>query len=661
MHDPRPPITVVERPADHSAFTAWRRLGLTSADAARIEVLKESEKTTAYRLVGCGPAGADIVATRRATETTLVERTIYGDVLSRSGTPSLRLHGVIDEGDGTTWMFLDDAGEVMPDLRDPAHRALAAAWLGRVHVDLIGASFAEQLPDRATDDALQTLRSTRVALRTVQGDDRLDVDGLRSLDALVSRLDAVEGCWESVVGSVAGLPTTLVHGDYVAKNLRLRGAGVARSTVPFDWEMGGWGVPLRDLSLIDLGTYVDIARPFWGPRAPELDRLADIGRLLGLVVAVSWEVPGLQSGWLRRPLKRLAVYHERLGSVLVRLGMTAGTRLVRTADDDALGPDGLSEPAATDELLTRGLRSMEPRGVARVIDVLDREPNPYRSTFPSEIVRCAFDDGVERRVFVKRYTPGIHDGYGFWDGGPYEARIYDDILVGHDLGTPAYLGSWSDPRTGDTFLALEFIDGWRLNRSETSWMVEAARWLAGLHRDVTPTAIRHPAVRVYDRAFYRHWSGRALASVRSAEPDASWVDPLIRVFDEVMVPRLLDSEPVFIHGEPYPENMIVGGDRIRTVDWQSAAIGPGAIDLACLTEGPWSTEIVDACRDAYVRHRWPDATPTSFDEAVEAARLYWSMRWLGADSNATTTERQAGYIERLRSAAIRLGLVATAG
>jgi aminoglycoside phosphotransferase (APT) family kinase protein len=226
------------------------------------------------------------------------------------------------------------------------------------------------------------------------------------------------------------------------------------------------------------------------------------------------------------------------------------------------------------------------------------------------------------------------------------------------VGTPAYFGSWSDPRTGETFLAVEFVDGWRLNQTEASRMVEAARWIARLHRDVTPTAVRHPAVRVYDEAFFRRWSRRARAAVRSAEPDASWVDPLVRVFDEVMVPRLLDSEPAFLHGEPYPENVIVAGSRVCVVDWQSAAIGPGAIDLACLTDGPWPIEIVDACRDAYVRDRWPDATPSKFDDTLEAARLYWSMRWLGMEADATTSKHQAGYIERLRETAVQLGVVA---
>jgi hypothetical protein len=285
-------------------------------------------------------------------------------------------------------------------------------------------------------------------------------------------------------------------------------------------------------------------------------------------------------------------------------------------------------------------------------------PNVYRSTFPSEIVRCAFDDGMQRRLLVKRYIPGLHDGEGYWKGGPYEARIYDDVLAMHDLGTPTYFGSWSDPLSCDTFLALEYLEGWRLNRSEPSWIIDAARWLARLHRDATVTAFRHPGVRVYDEAFFMGRSRRALASVRSALPDTPWIEPLVERFDEVMVPRLLDSEPAFIHGEPYPENVIVSGGRIRTVDWQSAAIGPGAIDLACLTEGPWRGDLVEASQDAYVRERWPGEAPASFDDELEAARLYWSMRWLGGDADATTSSRSAGYIERLRGSAERLGLLA---
>ena len=139
------------------------------------------------------------------------------------------------------------------------------------------------------------------------------------------------------------------------------------------------------------------------------------------------------------------------------------------------------------------------------------------------------------------------------------------------------------------------------------------------------------------------------------------MDGLVGWFDTVMVARLLDGDQVFIHGEPYPANVIVNRGRIRTVDWQSAAIGPWAVDLACLTEGPWPTDSVEASQSAYARERWSDEAPSSFDNELEAARVYWSLRWLGTYADPTTASRQAGYIERLRASAERLGLVAAAG
>jgi aminoglycoside phosphotransferase (APT) family kinase protein len=452
---------------------------------------------------------------------------------------------------------------------------------------------------------------------------------------------------------------SLVHADFVDKNLRLRRQAEA-PIVPFDWEMSGWGVPLRDLGMVDLGAYLASGRSFWGPRARELGRLADIGRLFTLLAGIEWERVGLEIGWLPRHRRHLPVYHERLGSVLVRLGMLPTAAKHRSGATLTPQDDRIDAAITTDRLL-RGLRFMERRIAAQVVAVIDRAPNVYRSTFPSEIVRCMFEDGVERTLFVKRYVPGLQDGDPFWEGGPYEARIYEEVLAAHDLCTPRYFGSWSDAGTGDTFLVLEYLEGWRLARSDPSWLVEGARWLGRLHRDATPTALAQPGVRRYDGSFFGGRARHALGSVAMAHPQEAWMDGLVRSFDTVMVPRLLAGDHVFIHGEPYPANMIVNGGRIRTVDWQSAAIGPWAVDLACLTEGDWPADSVRASEAAYARERWPDGPPSSFDTELEAARVYWSLRWLGVDTDATTATRQAGYIERLRTSAERLGLLETAG
>jgi aminoglycoside phosphotransferase (APT) family kinase protein len=657
-------ITALDPPADQPAFHAWRRSGL-GPDPARVELLKESWKTLACRLVGCGPGGADVVAMRRATETTLVERTIYRDVLSHVSAPHPELLGVVDEpGSGVSWMFLEDAGEIVPDLRDPTHRALVGRWLGRLHSDLAGRSFAAALPDRSAAHYHGSLDACQSAMAaSLTENEHLDARGVRVLRAALRRLDLIEAVWPRIAEGLDDLPQSLVHGDLVRKNLRLRQADGMSSIVAFDWEMAGWGAPVVDLGSIDLGAYHAEAATFWGGHSAILERLADVGRLFGLIAAISWEIPYLDGPWLRRPVTRIGVYHARLGSALVRLRPALSSavppRRSGPVTSDLL-PAALGLPAARDGAM-RGLLTMDQRGVARVIDIRHREPNVYTSSFPSEIVTCAFDDGVERRLFIKRYVPGIHDGFGYWRGGPYEARIYDDILARLDVGTPALFGSWSDPMTDQSFLALEHVDGLRLHRSAPSSLVDVGRWLGALHREGTPVATAHPSVRRYDEAFFRGWSERALRVVRELRTDADWIDALVRRFDEQMVPRLLADEPVFIHGELYPENVMVADDRICVVDWQSAAIGPGVIDLASLTEGHWQADLVRDCREAYLRARWPDVEHATIEDALETAQLYWALRWLGAEGGAAPADRHIGYLETLRTAAGQLGLVAAPG
>jgi len=650
MADRRPLIADIARPEDHRVVAAWRRVTGTGVDPTAVQLLKDIEKTSAYRLIGCGPDGGNVVATRRPTATTLIERAIYEQVLPHAGIPRLRLYGVIHEAEGASWLFLEDAGEDTPDLRRYDDRVVAGEWLGRLHADLVGIARPGGLPDRDLDDARSDLRSSRAALVATAKLPELVGDGRRLIDDLVQRLDTIEASWDRIVDLVGELPSTVVHADLVAKNMRIREAHEDGSLVTFDWDMAGWGPPLRDLAHIDLGAYLHAARPVWGGRAGDLARLADIGRLLGLIAAIGWEMPRFQLGGRRRALTRLATYHERLGSVAVRVGLMPP------------GESATHRPSLRDTtVLTRGLPAMEPHGSIRIVDVLERVPNAYQSTYPSHIVRCRLDDGTERRVFVKRFVPGIHAGGPFWVGGPYEACIYRDILAARDLGTPGFFGTWSDPASGDTFLAIEYVEGWRVDQSHMAWVVAAARWLARLHRELSPVALRHPAVRIYDATYFRERSRRALATLRATGADLAWLEVLVRTFDDVMIPRLVGAEPSFIHGEPYPQNMIVEGRRIRTVDWQSAAIGPGAIDLACLTEGRWPASVVAESEAAYVAERWAGDAPPAFREELEAARVYWSMRWLGIDGDTTTAAERSTYVEALRRSAERLGHAAAIG
>ena len=152
-------------------------------------------------------------------------------------------------------------------------------------------------------------------------------------------------------------------------------------------------------------------------------------------------------------------------------------------------------------------------------------------------------------------------------------------------------------------------------------------------------------------------------ALRNTKVGAAWREPLFRAFDEQMIPSLLlTAEPSFIHGEPYPQNIIVSEGQVVVVDWQSAAIGPGAIDLACLTLGHWPAELVTESEAVYIAERWgTGSAPPTFGAELMAARIYWSMRWLGAEADATTAAQRESDVEALRQSAARLGLVSLSG
>lgn len=319
---------------------------------------------------------------------------------------------------------------------------------------------------------------------------------------------------------------------------------------------------------------------------------------------------------------------------------------------------GHSSLHVSDEGLTQILTSLAPEDSVRVVEVLERRPNPFASSFPSEIVECRWADGAERPILIKEHMAGIHDGYGYWEGAGYEASVYLRVLAGLDLGTPRYLGSWLDEAARRHFMAIEYVSGLRLNKAPMERLADVARWTATLHARASARAMADEEVRRYDDSFFRGWSGRALEFIRQVRPASSWVRPLMRYFDTVCIPQLLAADQVLVHGELYPENVIVSPDRVCTVDWQSAAIGAGEIDLASLLEGYWPEDIVARCWETYTATRIAAGLAAPSRAAYEAAQLYWPIRWLGHSLDDTALPERARYLDHLERAAISLGLEA---
>jgi Ser/Thr protein kinase RdoA (MazF antagonist) len=223
----------------------------------------------------------------------------------------------------------------------------------------------------------------------------------------------------------------------------------------------------------------------------------------------------------------------------------------------------------------------------------------YRTTHPLEELSARLADGSELRLLVKDLRPELRES------AARERAVYARILARADVGTPHFFGS------DGSRLVFEKVAGtelWQVAEVET-WAT-VARWLARLHDRLTPFAEDGCLVR-YDGDYYR----RSFARARDAVPALGRLAPR---YDEV-VERLVALPRTVVHGELYPSNVLVTRDRVCVVDWESAASGPGLIDLAALVTG------------------WPDGERRTIVEAygavdadvLDCCRLALAVRWLG--------------------------------
>ena len=138
----------------------------------------------------------------------------------------------------------------------------------------------------------------------------------------------------------------------------------------------------------------------------------------------------------------------------------------------------------------------------------------------------------------------------------------------------------------------------------------------------------------YDAAFYRLWLERAEAFRSAGLRTDAWAS-LVGSYDRA-VERLIRLPSTLIHGEFYASNILVQeareGCRIRPVDWETAAVGPGLIDLAALTSGAWAererTEMAAAYHGTLLAKGWPGLAFDDLLLALDDCRLHLAIRWL---------------------------------
>jgi aminoglycoside phosphotransferase (APT) family kinase protein len=83
-----------------------------------------------------------------------------------------------------------------------------------------------------------------------------------------------------------------------------------------------------------------------------------------------------------------------------------------------------------------------------------------------------------------------------------------------------------------------------------------------------------------------------------------------------------------VHGEFSLGNVLLRNGEVYPVDWESAGLAPGEIDLAFFTLG-WPRRLRRRVEAAYTRRRWPGGPPPEFETTLKAARIHACFRVLG--------------------------------
>jgi hypothetical protein len=293
----------------------------------------------------------------------------------------------------------------------------------------------------------------------------------------------------------------------------------------------------------------------------------------------------------------------------------------------------------TDAELFDALQGVLAEAESPPLRTVRRRPSPYRTSFPLEELEVELDDGARLRLAFKRLEWGGLDERtrlakpGFLHEPRREPAVYASLLEPAGLGAPQYHGAIVEPERGRCWLFVEWVDGRELYQvGERELWEAAARWLGRLHAGLGSEVERHAAAgRLidHDAAFYRRWMARAREFAREAgaAPDRAAAVDWLGDRHEPVVEALLALPRTVIHGEFYASNVLVASDaaapRVAPVDWELAAVGPGATDLAALVSGSWSEEDRAAIASAY-----GDADRLS-PRDLEFARLQLAIQWLG--------------------------------
>jgi hypothetical protein len=276
-----------------------------------------------------------------------------------------------------------------------------------------------------------------------------------------------------------------------------------------------------------------------------------------------------------------------------------------------------------------------------------RRPWEYATSAPLELVTVVTDDGREYELVLKHLGPRHVSEQvrrakpSFVVNARREIEVYRRLMSPMRIG-PTLVGSMIAPETDTYWLLLEHVPGPRLFEvgAPAAWTA-TAYWLGAFHvrKGTTESTAVRRAVGLIDchRDWYRAWIDRALRFFHEGGPSRSRHDGaalrwLAERYDTV-IDHLLSLPSTLIHGEFYPTNVIMSGEEDSflpcPIDWETASVGPGVLDLAALTAGEWREQDRRDMTAAYLAGSGMRMTIDDLYESAQYAHIQLAVQWLG--------------------------------
>lgn len=307
-----------------AAWAAVRPAGARTRLTAATMLKPHRGGSAVYRLMGMGPRGGDVVAKWSSRATVELESSLYADLLPDLPVATVRCYGHgPDDDEAMAWLFLEDAGGVPYSPERPDHRRLAARWLAAMHTAAAPRPVPTVLPRRDAAHYRDLLERSRRTIAAGLGNRALAPEHLTSLRAILRSSEMLLDRWADVEQVCAAMPETLVHADFVAKNVRVHERTGGQTLLAFDWENAGWGPPAIDLPFIDLDEYAREVRGAWPAFGrSDMATVARMGRIFWFTSCIDWETWAFATDAVRRLASNMPVYERELDAVIAELGWT---------------------------------------------------------------------------------------------------------------------------------------------------------------------------------------------------------------------------------------------------------------------------------------------------------------------------------------------------